>query len=113
MLPLGEDQKHRHRFTSQRRPATAVMVIIPLNFSRSTLIMTTYKNRQVKSSLEYNQIPYTGFSVYETISQKKTTKDEINYQMTKARSSQPKTRLIVIQKKPVHRIPPLNQKLDK
>ena len=70
MLPLREDQKYRHRFTSQRRPATAVMVIIPLNFSRCTLIMTTHKNRQVKSSLEHNQIPLTGFSVYETISQK-------------------------------------------
>ena len=70
MRPLREDQKHRHRFTSQRRPATAVMVIIPLNFSRCTLIMTTYKSRQVKSSLEHNQIPFMGFSVYETISQK-------------------------------------------
>ena len=37
MRPLREDQKQRHRFTRQRRTATPVMVIIPLNFARCTL----------------------------------------------------------------------------
>ena len=49
MRPLREDQKHRHRFTRQRRLATPVTVIIPLNFARCTL--HTHRNRQVKSSL--------------------------------------------------------------
>ena len=43
MRPLREDQKHRDRFTHQRRPATPVMVIIPLNFARCTL--PTHGNR--------------------------------------------------------------------
>ena len=43
MRPVREDQKHRRRFTRQRRPATPVMVIIPLNFARCTLRM--HRNR--------------------------------------------------------------------
>ena len=43
MSPLPEDQKLRHRFTCQRRPASPVMVIIPLNFDRCTLPM--HRNR--------------------------------------------------------------------
>ena len=43
MRPLREDQKHRRRFTRWRRPATPVMVIIPLNFARCTL--PTHRNR--------------------------------------------------------------------
>ena len=42
MHPLREDQKHRHRFTRLRRPATPVMVIIPLNIARCTL--PTHRN---------------------------------------------------------------------
>ena len=34
MRPLREDQKHRHRFTRYRRPATPVTVIVSLNFAR-------------------------------------------------------------------------------
>ena len=30
--PVPEDQRHRRRFTRQRRPATPVIVIIPLDF---------------------------------------------------------------------------------
>ena len=43
MRPLREDQKHRHRFTRKRRPATLVMVIIPLNSARCSL--PTHRNR--------------------------------------------------------------------
>ena len=43
MRPLSEDQIHRRRFTRERRPATPVMVIIPLNFARCTL--PTHRNR--------------------------------------------------------------------
>ena len=43
MRPLREDQKHRHRFTRKRKPATPVTVIIPLNFARCTL--PTHRNR--------------------------------------------------------------------
>ena len=49
MRHVREDQRHRRRFTRKGRPAIPVMVIIPLNFARCTLI--THGNRQVKSSL--------------------------------------------------------------
>ena len=39
MCPVREDQRHRRRFTRQRRPEIPVLIIPPLNFARSTLPM--------------------------------------------------------------------------
>ena len=47
--PMREDQRHRRRST-RFRAATPVMIIIPLNFARCTLL--THRNRQVKSALK-------------------------------------------------------------
>ena len=33
MRSVREDQRHRRRFTRQKRPSIPVMVIIPLNFA--------------------------------------------------------------------------------
>ena len=49
MRPVREHQRHRRRFTRYRRPATPMIVTIPLNFARCMLPM--HRNRQVKSSL--------------------------------------------------------------
>ena len=37
MRPVHEDQRNRRRFSRQRRPATPVLEINPLNFARFTL----------------------------------------------------------------------------
>ena len=48
MRPMHEDQNN-DIVLSVKRPATPVMVIIPLNFACSTL--PTHRNRQVKVAL--------------------------------------------------------------